>query len=143
MVQGLSEFNRKWGGVAANIRAAIQSELEKVAARVVADMNAVKPLPEIEIGWTWGNPPRGSVSLGRVQSGGSNEMRITIYAVGAQGSGFAAAWFEFGTADRFHKSGKYVGKITAQPFFYPIWRARKRSVKSAVTRAISKAVKQS
>ncbi|MCH2096734.1 MAG: hypothetical protein MK160_16730 [Rhodobacteraceae bacterium] len=136
MVQGLSEFNRRWGAIPKSVRLAVQAEMEKIAAAIVGEMDAVKPLPEIKIGWTWGAPPKGSISVGSFGEG--KGLRITIYAVAPD---FAARWFEFGTEPRFHKSGKYVGQIAAQPFFYPIWRRWKRRIKARITRAINKALR--
>ena len=53
-VQGLSELNRRWGAIPDRLRAAVREEMERTAAEIVKDMEAVKPLAEITIGWTWG-----------------------------------------------------------------------------------------
>ena len=110
-VQGLAELERRWSRIPGLVRAATREAMEEVAGRIVADMNHAKPLVQIDIGWTWGAAPAGSMVLGKVGSQDYGAMSITIYA---RGDDFAASWFEFGTGPRFHKSGKYVGQIAAQ-----------------------------
>jgi HK97 gp10 family phage protein len=135
MVQGLEDFNRRWLAVPGKVRAAIKSEMERVAAGIVADMRKVVPKGdtgalEASIGWTWGSPPKGSISLGSVRPGGSKSLSITIYAGG--GDTFYARFQEFGTL-----------KMPANPFFRPVWAARKRGAKAKITRAINKAIRES
>lgn len=137
MVQGLNRFERRWTAIPRAVRQAAIEAMEKSANELVAEMDQIKPLPEILIDWTWGDPPSGSIALGTVD-GSQRGLAITIYA---RGDDFAAHWFEFGTDPRFHKSGKYVGQITASPFFFPIWRARRRRVRARLTRAIGKAIR--
>lgn len=137
MVQGLSAFNRRWTAIPKAVRQAAIETLEQNAAEIVADMNRNKPLVEIEIGWSWGAAPKGAMSLGTV---GTSERGLLI-TIWARGDDFSAAWFEFGTAERQHKSGKSTGQIQASPFFWPVWRARRRRVKSRLTRNINKAIK--
>ncbi|RMF11096.1 MAG: HK97 gp10 family phage protein [Alphaproteobacteria bacterium] len=48
---------------------------------------------------------------------------------------------EFGTAERFHKSGKSVGSAPAQPFLFPAYRIMKRRIKGRMSRAITKSLK--
>lgn len=137
-VQGLATLERRWSRVPQLVRDAVREAMEQLATDIVADMNRVKPLDDIKIDWTWGGAPSGAMVLGSVSGGDYATMRITIYA---RGDTFNAGWFEFGTAPRYHKSGKYVGQIAATPFFYPIWRVWRRRAKGRITRAISKALK--
>ena len=124
------------------VRRELVSQLEKEAKKLVAEMNSLKPLKEIEIGWTWGDAPKGSLKIGTVKNREVGKVAITIYAAGAQGSGFSANWFEFGTSPRFHKSGKPTGQILASPFFWPVYRANKKRVRSSLTRAVNRAMKK-
>jgi len=39
---------------------------------------------------------------------------------------------EFGTDDRYHKSGKYVGKMPMQPFLRPAWDANKERITKGI-----------
>lgn len=139
MVQGLAELEARWSRIPAQVREAAAEALEEVAADIVSQMRAVAPKGatkrvEGSINWTWGDAPKGSMVIGTVSAGGrkgGNEyasLKITIYAGG--GDAFYARFHEFGTV-----------KMHARPFFYPVWRARKRSAKTKVTRAITKAIR--
>ena len=140
MVQGLANFERRWTAVPKAVRKAMLDTLEQNAEELVAEMEREKPLPEIEVGWTWGKPPKGAVAVAKSPAT-DRGLAITVWARAKSGAGFNAAWFEFGTNERQHKSGKSTGAITAQPFFYPVYRARKRRVKSRLTRNVNKAIK--
>ncbi|MBL4767651.1 MAG: hypothetical protein JKY94_08045 [Rhodobacteraceae bacterium] len=137
-VQGLAELNRRWSAIPDAVRQEVRKEMERTATELVAEMNSFKPLAEITISWTWGDAPKGSLVIGKSPKGSYGAMRITIYA---SGTDFDPKWFEFGTDDRFHESGKFVGRITASPFFFPIWRVRRRLVRGRISRAVSRAIK--
>lgn len=134
MVQGLDALNRRWGAIPGKVRAAAREALEEVAEDLVRQMRAAarKRTGDLakSIGWTWGDAPEGTMTIGTVAGSGSDyaTMRITIYAGG--GDAFYARFQEFGTV-----------KMAANPFFYPVWRARKRGAKSKITRAINKAIR--
>jgi len=132
MVQGLAEMNRRWGAIPGKVRAAARDALEDVATDLVNQMRAVAPRQTGElaasINWTWGDAPAGAMVLGTVRGSDYGTMRITIYAGG--GDAFHARFQEFGTV-----------KMAANPFFYPVWRTRRRGAKSKITRAISKAIR--
>lgn len=133
MVQGLAELRRRWSAVPAKVREAVKDELEGIATSLVADMQRVARRGATlklvnSIGWTWGAAPKGTMVVGTVGASEGSRLRITIYAGG--GDAFYARFQEFGTV-----------KMAANPFFFPVWRARRRSVKSKISRAISKAVK--
>lgn len=83
------------------------------------------------IGWTWGNAPKGTVSLGSVQqkAPSGDILKITIYA--GDKEAFYARWVEFGTK-----------KWRGNPFFFATWRNHKSRVRGAITRAVRKAIKQ-
>mgnify|MGYP001180951980 CR=1 FL=1 len=130
-VEGLEQFRRRWGAVPDAVRAAVATELEAIATALVADMRRLAPkdkgtLAE-SIGWTWGDAPKGTMVVGTVGGREYGTLRITIYAGG--GDAFHATFQEFGTV-----------AMSANPFFYPAWRARRRGVKSRITRAINKAL---
>lgn len=122
--------------------------MQRTAERVTREMRAFNPLTDadIEINWTWGDAPKGSVTLGTVRSGKNpgktyDKIAITIYA---RGRGFAAMWFEHGTAERFQKStGRRTGRVTAQPFFFPVYRANKKRIRSTINAAVRRGFKKS
>ena len=129
MVQGLDALNRRWGAIPGKVRAAAREALEDVAEDLVRQMRAAAPKGATgklakSIGWTWGDAPDGSMLIGTV-AGSKRDyatMRITIYAGG--GDAFYARFQEFGTV-----------KMAANPFFYPVWRARKRGADDGVADA--------
>jgi HK97 gp10 family phage protein len=154
MVKGVAELQKKLTVVfPALVEQRVKEALEKAATQVVAQMKTRAPVyagpPEIRsdkrhkgepvipgalrdsIGWTWGDAPKGTVSLGSVQTGLTKEgtTKLTIYA--GDRKAFYARWVEFGTR-------KWVGN----PFFFSTWRNNKRKVKGQLTRAIRKAIKE-
>ncbi len=146
MVEGVEALRRRLGRVTKEIERQLRPELEKAARQIVAQMNAVKPLPNIQIAWVWGKPPAGTLSLGSVAASKGDREFISIYATATSSEypgGFPALarWFEFGTAQRYQANGKSVGAITAQPYFFPVYRANRGKVVSAIRRKVRQAVK--
>lgn len=138
MGQGLSTFNRRWTAIPRLVRQAAIDTLEMNAEELVTAMRSVLPLEEIEVAWTWGNAPKGSMVLGTVGTS-KRGLLITVYA---RADDFNPAWFEFGTAPRFTKEGKASGQIVASPFFWPVYRTKKRRLKSRMTRNIKNAIQK-
>lgn len=132
-VEGLDALRRRWGAIPGAVREAVSAEMEVIAAALVTDMQKLAPkgdtLALVEsIRWTWGDAPKGSMVIGRVGRGEYGALRITIYAGG--GDAFYARFHEYGTV-----------KMAAQPFFFVVWRARRRWVRSRLTRAINRAIR--
>lgn len=131
-VQGLAKLNRRWGAIPDRVRSEVRIAMEKVANEVVRDMKATAPREFGDlvqsIGWTWGDAPAGSLTIGSVGGRDYGSMRITFYAGG--GDAFYAKFQEFGTR-----------KMAANPFFFPVWRIWKRRARSRMSRAMSKAIK--
>lgn len=117
---------------------AVRAALEQSANEIVAEMKRFVPVDtgdlQMSISWCWGNAPKGTMTLGTVgrkpfrQGKSDDGLRISIYAGG--GEEYYAWFVEFGKEN-----------AAAQPFFFPIYRAKKRAVKARITRAISKGVK--
>lgn len=133
MVKGLAEFQRRWDAIPRAVRQAARDTLEQNAEEIVKDMRRAAPVGEsgdllLSINWTWGDAPKGSMVVGTVGGNQYATLRITIYAGG--GEAFYARFQEFGTKN-----------MPANPFFFPVWRVRKRRVKSRLTRNINKAIK--
>jgi len=86
---------------------------------------------EKSLTWGFGDAPTGGGQLssgsGRAKSG---NVKVSIWGGGPQA--FYIRFVEFGTP-----------LISAQPFFFPAWRALRRRFRSRVTRAASKAIKRS
>lgn len=132
-VKGLDEFKRKFEAIPEQIRKNVAATLEDIADDIVTQMYSTAPHDTGDlagsIGWTWGEAPSGSLVIGKVGGNEYGAMRITIYA--GDKDAFYARFQEFGTQD-----------MPANPFFFPVWRANKRRVKSRITRAIKKAIKE-
>lgn len=94
------------------------------------------------IGWTWGTAPKYSQRIGTVKSN-DGKLTITIYAGNSKVR--YAHLVEFGSAPHVN-GGMFPGTFNpgakAQPFFYVSWRAKRRSARARVSRAITKAAKQ-
>lgn len=148
MVKGVAQFKKRLRDIPVNVQNEVVLTMQKTAERVTREMRAWNPLTDadIEINWTWGDAPKGAITLGTVRSGKRkgrtyDQIAITIYA---RGRGFAAMWFETGTAERFQKTtGRRTGRITAQPFFWPVYRANKTRIRRAVNSAVRRGFKKS
>lgn len=93
------------------------------------------------IGWAWGDKaPKGAMALA---TAGKGNLTITIYA------GSKEAWYarlvEFGVAPHI-LGGKFAGAqhpgTTGTPFFYPSWRAFRKSAKAALRKASREAARK-
>lgn len=135
MVQGLDKLNRRWRAIPKAARVNVRAAMEDAANDIVEEMWSRAPQGATgrlgaSIGWTWGDAPAGTLTIGKVGGREYGTMRITIYAGGDDAF---YAWFqEFGTVN-----------MTANPFFYPVWRVRRRRVRGRISRAMSKAIKES
>lgn len=129
-VQGLEKLRAKMRALPDAVRGEIRAAMERGANEIVALAKTLVPVDQGDlrdsIGWTWGDAPTGSMALAQ---GGTADMRLTIYAGDSQA--FYARWVEFGTA-----------RMSAQPFFFPAYRALRRRVRSRVARAVNKAAKR-
>lgn len=162
-IEGLDKLRKTFSVLSEEAKKEITFAMERGANEVA---NLAKTLVPVEdsnlrrsIGWTWGDAPKGSVSLGQMKSGKfSDDMRITIFA--GDDEAFYARWVEFGTKSHTinaknakvmvrntGKSQGYFGTSVnhpgakATPFFYPAYRALRRRIRSRVSRGIAKAVK--
>ncbi|QOF71472.1 HK97 gp10 family phage protein [Aminobacter sp. SR38] len=142
MVQGIAALNRKLTvTIPAKVEAATKKAMEKGADELVDMMKRLVSVSadgshgkapgtlRDSIGWTWGDAPKGSFTI--MKSSGGREysgLKITIYAGNKEA--FYARWNEFGTM-----------KMSAQPFFFPSYRAMRKRIKSRITREMKKAIR--
>lgn len=130
-VVGVQKLNRKLGKIPAAVREEVRTAMVR-SAREIADLAEVLVPQDTgrlagSIGWTWGEAPRGALSLGKVATGG--DMTITVYA--GDREAFYARWVEFGTVE-----------VAAQPFFFPAYRALRKRSKSRIRRAWTRGIKK-
>ncbi|MBC2887309.1 HK97 gp10 family phage protein [Ochrobactrum sp. CM-21-5] len=124
----------------------VKAAMEQGAQEIVNMMQNLVPVDDGElmesIGWTWGKAPKHSQRIGSVKSNDGN-LTITIYAGNSKVR--YAHLVEFGSAPHVN-GGMYPGTFNpgakAQPFFFVSFRAKRRSAKARVSRAITKAAKQ-
>ncbi len=131
-IKGERVFARKMTkSIPRAVRRHIRAALEKSANEIVALAKRFVPVDEGDlrdsIGWTWGDPPSGTVTL--ASSDGFGSERITIFA--GDNKAFYAAWVEFGTK-----------VAAAHPYFFPAYRFRKKTVKRRISRALTKGLKE-
>lgn len=142
-----ARFKRKIAAMKTMVPERMQTAVARQADSLVAEMQAMLAIQQpavaaqTEIDWTKGEAPKGSVTVGRAEVKGG--FTVTIYARGRQGSGFSAAWFEFGTAPRVQKTtGRSTGQIVATPFFFPVYRANRQRVLSNLRATLRRAMKK-
>lgn len=130
----LARINRRLvRTIPAKAKQAARVALEASATEIVTAMKHRAPVItgdlQMSISWTWGDAPKGAMTIGKSRKS-DNGLRITIYAGG--GDEFYAWFVEFGTQNALPKQ-----------FFFPTWRQYRRKAKGRVSRAISKAIKES
>jgi HK97 gp10 family phage protein len=139
-VKGEAALKTAMMAIPQKIRDEVARELEVQAVKVVADMKRLVPVDSgalrDSIGWTWGDAPKGAISVGQVRGRQFARVAIMIYAGTRDKS--------LGNADAFYARFQEFGtvKMPANPFFYPAWRANKTRVKAALTRAVKRAVRK-
>lgn len=139
-VQGLSRLQQRFRAVPKAVQKAVEKALEKSADEMVTMMKRLVPVDSgalrNSIGWTWGDAPAGSMTVGTVAADEQGGPRITIYAgtrdksLGNQDA-FYALFQEYGTK-----------KMPANPFFWPSIRANRTRARSRVSREVRKAAKE-
>mgnify|MGYP003677794107 FL=1 len=139
MVKGLQQFQRRWGSLPQAVREELRREMEKRADDLVAGMKSAAPKDfgalTSSIGWTWGDPPAGSMAVTTV--GGDADMRITIYAGNERTIVTNKSGGRFQNA-RLQEHG--TRQMPANPFFWPVYRALKRRTRSGMTRVIKRGI---
>ncbi len=129
-IKGLDRLKRKLKRLPERAEAEIRKAIAASAQEIVEMAKRLVPVDQGDlrdsIGWTWGLAPEGSKILGSAKGGAA--LTATIFA--GNDEAFYARWVEFGTT-----------KMTAQPFFFPSYRANRKRAVSRIKRAVSKAAK--
>jgi hypothetical protein len=133
-------LRRKFRQLPQVVNDALTKQVEKEASKLVAEMRFLAPVPGLEIAWTWGDAPRGAVVVRQVRNRERADLSVTIYA---RGRSVDARWFEFGTNERVQATtGRRTGRIVAQPFFFPPYRANRQRIRNNIRAALRRAVKK-
>ncbi|EKF39948.1 HK97 family phage protein [Nitratireductor indicus C115] len=141
MVKGAAALERRLAKLVPEaIENRVRQAVEAAAEQVVTDMKALAPVLHDadprrrpgalrdSIGWTWGSAPKGATVVAE-SSTGDRGLKITIYAGNSEA--FYARFVEFGTQ-----------KMTARPFFFTAYRGNRRRIRSNITRALNKAIRE-
>ena len=147
-ILGLAQLQRKLDRLPAAAKAEIRAALEKSAEEIVSLAKSLVPVlkePDARrragalrdsIGWTWGKAPKGAMTLGKVAAANlGGDLTITIFAGSRDKSSgvddaFYARWVEFGTQS-----------MAAQPYFFPAYRANKKSAGRRIRGAVRRSAK--
>ncbi len=133
-----AEFIRKLRRLPVIARKMIRKAIAESADEMVALMKSLVPKDTMvlhdSIGWTWGKPPPGTITLAEVVST-DETLTATIFAGSAldraeRKGAFYARWVEHGTVQR-----------GAQPYFFVSYRALRARTKRKISRSITKSVK--
>jgi HK97 gp10 family phage protein len=116
-VTGLEALKARIDRIPADSRAAIQAELQRSAADVVALQKTLAPVDE------------GDLSSSIKTEPGRHELAVNIVAGGPEAP--HAVHVETGTSS-----------MDAQPFFFPGWRAMRKTIKRRLARAAGKAARK-
>ncbi|HWD14334.1 MAG TPA: HK97-gp10 family putative phage morphogenesis protein [Pseudochrobactrum sp.] len=144
---GLARLERKLKRMPEIAKATIKQAMEQGANEIVEMMRSLvaKDSGDLRdsIGWTWGKKPKYAQALAVAKSSLAGDLTITIYAGNSKVR--YAHLVEFGAAPHV-VGGMFMGAnhpgMKAQPFFFVSWRANRKTVKSRIRRAITKAAKQ-
>lgn len=135
MVQGIENIRRLHRQIPVIVRDEVSAAIEKKSEQIVREMKQIAPRGRsrrlIEsIGWSWGRSGRAGVRVRRSPRGQQfGRIGVTIFA-GGRGA-FYARFQEFGTKN-----------MAANPFFFPVWRANRRSARAVVNAAVRRAFKR-
>lgn len=151
MVKGTAKFQSKMRAIPKLVVREVQPALRKTAEDVTKEMELFNPLRgTIDIDWRDGPGPKGTM---KSDAGKGAIMSVSVFAnayvsslPGKRGvSGWfpaVARWFEFGTGPRAQETtGRFTGRIPAQPYFFPVIRANRRRIRSRVRAAVRRAFK--
>lgn len=140
---------RKLAAIPPAVRSAAKQALAQSADEITEAIRTAAPQGKTgklkkSIKQTWGGGKvRYSSLSGNAGEAGDPDLSVRISAGDAKTR--YAHLVEFGTAPHIN-GGAFAGTehpgTTAQPFFYPTWRAKRRRARARVSRAITKAIKQ-
>jgi hypothetical protein len=147
-----AEARRKLLALAPAIKAEIGVALRQGANQIAASARAFAPAgwsdlrASIKVADSSYKPANSNVrgvSIGAVRFAGQPDL--AVYVVAGDDKAWYARLFEHGLSRSWVQGGMFAGTIhpglKAQPYFFPAYRAHKRSVRLAVNRATRKAAR--
>ena len=148
-LQNRDRLLRKLARIQGAPRAAMRQALEQNAAEITAMQKRLAPVASGDlrnsIGSTFGKFRAANANVRGVAGGGGSDPDLSVTIHAGDAKAFYAAFLEFGASGPWQIGGRFEGAthpgFSAQPFFYPAWRALKRRSKSRLTRAMRKSIK--
>lgn len=155
---------RRMRAIPIKVREAVRTALAQNANELVGMMKRLVPVDQGDlrdsIGWTFGDAPDGSISVGALGGGADADdfggIKVTVYAGSKQA--WYARFVEHGTSggvsgQRTNITGSHQSKsgrksyrthpgAAAQPFFYASYRALRKRMRSRLSRARNKAIRE-
>lgn len=118
----------------------VRAAMEKEAAALVETQRRVVAKDDGDLQrsiiWRWVRAARNALMTIEISAGGKVNGKTVWWA----------RLVEFGTAPH-RAGGRFAGAhhpgTRPQPFFFPVWRARRKRIKSAVRRALKRAIVKS
>jgi HK97 gp10 family phage protein len=154
-VEGLEKLQRKLQKLAqiqGPVRRNVRASLEQTGGVVSGQMRAVAPEQSgalrASIRVVFGAYKQDNANVRGVggDDDGAGDPDLTMRVVAGDARAWYAALVEFGTPPHIN-GGRFAGSqhpgATARPFFFPVWRANKRSAKSRMSRAMRKGIQES
>ncbi len=147
-MEGRARMLNRLAAIQGRPRAAMRAALEQGAQQVVASAKNLAPTRsgalKASIGATFGAYKAANANVRGVAGGGQGDPDLSVTIHAGDATAFYAAFVEFGTAAHVNgglfKGSDHPGSV-AQPFFYPAWRANKKSVKARIARAMKKSIR--
>lgn len=160
-ILNLARLERKLKRLPPAVVAEIRAGMEDVAYDIVRLAKSLAPVDDGDlrdsIGWTWGAPPRGALTLGKVaRSALGKRLTLTIYA--GDETAYYARFVEFGTKESAARSARRNRRYKrtfvltralaahhatqAQPFFFPAYRANRKRAKAVIRKAVRSAARK-
>ena len=131
-------------------RRRMREALEKSAQEIIAMQKRLAPVDDGDlrnsIGYTFGFYQAENSNVRGVTAGGGADPDLSVTLHAGDAKAFYAAFVEFGTSGPYTVGGKFAGAqhpgITAQPYFFPAYRALRKRAKSRLTRAMKRGIKE-
>ena len=141
MVEGVKELtDNLTKRIPKHVIEANRQAMEQGAEETVGMMKRLVPVQtgalRDSIGWTWGDAPAGSITIGTVRGSKYATMRIVIYAGNEQTTVGERKQFQLARIQEFGTQA-----MPPNPYFFPSWRTMKRRTRSRITRATRQAIR--
>jgi HK97 gp10 family phage protein len=126
----IRRINKQLNDVAAKCEGPVGDTLLTQASLVASEIRSVAPVDDH-------SPTPGALKASvRVEQGSPTPKKSIVVKIKAGGRGTDESGYDYARANEFGTQ-----KMPAQPFFFPIWRARRKDVRAVIRKKIKIAVK--